>query len=190
MLPRRCLLLALALLLPGTAVQAEIYKYYDADGNLVLSDTVPKQNPEKAERVRPRPVMTVPAVPVDRRSRATPETARPAARPLPGEYAIVIQSPAAEQTYQRTPEPVPVAVSVSPGLAAGHRLEMALDGAAPVAELTQLVPDAMDRGSHTLQVRVVDAAGKELKAAAVTFHIQQRSLMSPNATKPKPKPSK
>ncbi|HEX4869812.1 MAG TPA: DUF4124 domain-containing protein [Moraxellaceae bacterium] len=187
---RRYLWLVLALLLPGTPARAEIYKYYDAEGNLVLSDSVPRQNPEKAEKIRPRPVMTIPALPPDRRPRPQPSAQKAPVKPQPGEYVIVVQSPVADETYLRGPEPVPVAVSVSPGLAAGHRLEMVLDGAPPVAELTQLVPEGMDRGSHTLEVRVVDAAGKTLKSAAVTFHVQQRSQLAPNAVRNRPKSAK
>lgn len=177
------LLLALALALPGGA-RAEIYKYYDADGNLVLSDAVPKDNADKVEKLQPRPVMTVPAVTGKGRA---PAAAKPRA-PLPGDYTIVIQSPADGQTYPRGSEAVPVAVSVNPGLAPGHRLATRLDDQ-PAADVVSISPDQLDRGSHSLSVQVLDAAGKVLKSAEVTFHVQQPSQLAPNA-RPKPKPSK
>lgn len=181
------LLLALALLLPGGA-RAEIYKYYDADGNLVLSDTVPKDRAEKVEKLKPRPIMTVPAVVPDRRAHPAPAADKDKPRlPEAGAYAIVVQSPVDGQTYPRGGDPVPVAISVSPGLAAGHRLDVRLDGQS-AADLARIEPDRLDRGSHTLLVRVMDGAGKVLRASEVTFHIQQPSLQSPAAkSKPKPK---
>lgn len=176
----RCLLLLA--LLPAVSAGADIYKYYDSDGNMVLSDSVPEKNAEKVEKFRTKPVMTIPAM-VPGRERRSASQATAVAKAVPGQYAIVIQNPVAGETYLRTSEPVPVAVSVAPGLAAGHRLEMRLDGQGS-GELTRIVPDQLDRGSHTLSVQVVDAAGKVLTAAEVTFHVQQRSMLAPGAAKP------
>lgn len=181
MFPCRCLLL-LALLLPAVSVGANIYKYYDSDGNMVLSDSVPKEGTEKVEKFQTKPVMTIPAL-VPGKDRPARANALPVVRPESAQYVIVIQNPVEGETYQRTSEPVPVAVSVAPGLATGHRLQMRLDGQ-DGGELTRIVPDQLERGTHTLLVQVVDAAGKVLKAAEVTFHIQQRSKLAPNAAKP------
>lgn len=175
-------LLVLAVLLAGVPARAEIYKYYDAEGNLVLSDTVPKDKAEQVEKLQPRPISTIPAMVPDRGRPQRPAAVK-ARAPQPEEYVIVVQSPANDQTYPRGSEPVPVGVSVSPGLAPGHRLEFLLDGQ-PAPDLSRIEPDKMDRGSHVLDVRVMDAAGKALKSAEVTFHVQQRSVLAPNARKP------
>lgn len=178
MLPRHCLLL-LALLLPAAPASAGIYKYYDSDGNLVLSDSVPKEGTEKVEKLQTKTVMTIPAL-APGKDRPARVTVTPVAKAVAGQYAIVIQNPVAGETYLRTSEAVPVAVSIDPGLATGHRLEMRLDGKGS-GELTRIVPDQLDRGSHTLSVQVVDAAGKVLKAAEVTFNVQQHSMLAPGA---------
>lgn len=183
MFPCRCLLL-LALLLPAVPASADIYKYYDSDGNMVLSDSVPKEDTEKVEKLQTKSVMTIPAFVTGKERRAAPQ-ATAVAKAVPGQYAIVIQNPVAGETYLRTSEPVPVAVSVAPGLAAGHHLEMRLDGKGS-GELTRIVPDQLDRGSHTLSVQVVDTAGKVLKSAEVIFHVQQRSMLAPSAARPAP----
>lgn len=176
--------MVLAVLLAGAPARAEIYKYYDAEGNLVLSDTVPKDNPELAEKLKPRPIMTIPAMAPDRRRMPVP-VATKAKASAAEEYVIVIQSPANDETYPRGSGPVALGVSVSPGLAAGHRLEFLLDGQ-PAADLARIEPDQMDRGSHVLTARVVDSAGTVLKVAEVTFHVQQRSALSQPAGRPKP----
>lgn len=176
--------MVLAVLLAGAPARAEIYKYYDAEGNLVLSDTVPKDNPELAEKLKPRPIMTIPAMAPDRRRMPVP-VATKAKASAAEEYVIVIQSPANDEAYPRGSGPVALGVSVSPGLAAGHRLEFLLDGQ-PAADLARIEPDQMDRGSHVLTARVVDSAGTVLKVAEVTFHVQQRSALSQPAGRPKP----
>lgn len=185
-MPLRRLPLCLALLLPAAPALAEVYKYYDAEGNLVLSDTVPKGDASRVEKLTPQPVMTVPALAPDGRlpPRPAPASARrPAVAAAATDYVILVQSPAANATFPRGSEPVPVAVSVSPGLATGHRLETLLDGAA--GELTRLVPEELERGAHVLVVRVVDAGGQVLKEVEVPFHIQQRSVLTaPNAPRP------
>lgn len=176
------LLVLLALALPAGA---DVYKYYDSDGNLVLSDSVPGERAEKVEKLKPNPVMTVPAL-------APSRTYRPAASAVPkpvrqaGDYEIVIQSPGAESFHRRAGEGIPVAFSVTPSLQDGHRLKLLLDGSSS-ENLEEIVPESLGRGSHTLEVRVEDADGTVLKAGSVTFHIQQASALSPlRQTSPKP----
>lgn len=172
--------LSLVLMLPALSSGAEIYQYYDRDGNLVLSDTVPKEHADKVQRIQSRPVMTVPAVTPDKR-RAPAAEVTPARKPEAAQaYVIIVQSPEAEQTYLRGGEDIPVAVSVSPGLKPGHRLEMLLDGRA-VDNLALIEADQLDRGEHRLQVRVVSAEGKELASVAVPFYIRQHSVLKPGA---------
>lgn len=181
MLPHRHLLL-LALLLPALPAWAEIYKYYDSDGNLVLSDKVPKENADKVQRLESRPVMTVPALAPDRRRPSSPRETAPARRAESAVPLIFVQSPVAEQTYPRGGEAIPVAISVSPGLKDGQRLEVQLDGKAS-DNLTVIHPDQLDRGAHALQVRVVGADGKRLASVVVPFYIHQRSIGKPAAGK-------
>lgn len=188
MLTRQSLWLVLALLVPGAQAHAEIYKYYDADGNLVLTDTVPKQHAEKAEKVAPKPIMTIPALPAGKRAHG--DVVRKPAVARPGEYAIVIQSPAAEGAYSRTGDPVPVAVSVAPGLAQGHRMEMRIDDQPFSTSLAQINPAGLEPGRHSFLVRVVDAAGKELKQVAVAFTVQSGTLPAPDTATDSAGPAK
>jgi hypothetical protein len=173
-------------MLPTLAPGADIYKYYDKDGNLVLSDEVPQENADKVQRIEARPVMTVPAAAPakGRRAEATPAPApAPAAakkpEAVPG-YVIRVQSPVAEQTYPKGGDAIPVAIAVSPGLRTGDRLETRLDGEV-VANLTSIAADQLDRGEHRLAVRVLSAEGKPLASAVVPFYIQQRSALKPGA---------
>lgn len=178
--------LLLALMLPALAPGADIYKYYDKEGNLVLSDEVPHENADKVERIEARPVMTVPAVAPAKGRKAAAEPA-PGRKPeaAPG-YVIIVQSPVAEQTYPKGGEAIPVAIAVNPGLRPGDRLETRLDGQ-EATNLTAIAVDQLDRGEHRLVVRVLSAEGKPLASASVPFYIQQRSVLKPGARPAKKK---
>ena len=104
MLTRHSLWLALALLVPGTPALAEIYKYYDADGNLVLTDTVPKQHAEKVKKVEPRPIMTIPALPHDKRP-SSGSAARPASEGTPSPRDLSESTPSSTSSTPSDPSP-------------------------------------------------------------------------------------
>lgn len=175
-----------AALLLATSAQAEIYKYYDASGNLVLSDKLPKDGAAaaKAERIEAKPVMTVPALAPGKSARD--DDKEEIKKPAPARYVVMIQSPVAEETYQRGGDAIAVAYSVTPSLQKGDRLEVLFDGN-PAKDMGML-PAELDRGSHSLVVRVVNAEGRELASASAVFYIQQHSQFSPTAPKPKPQP--
>lgn len=175
----------LALLLLASSARADIYKYYDKDGNLVLSDSVPKERTEQVEKLKLNPVMTVPALQTGKARRPVPASAT-TAQAVAGAYEIIIQSPAADATFQRAGGPIPVAFSVSPALREGHRVEAFLDGA-PAAGVSELSVAELARGSHTLEVRVVDAEGRPVKTSTATFHIQQNSVLNPQRARPRPR---
>jgi hypothetical protein len=175
------LLVLLALALPAAA---DVYKYYDKDGNLVLSDAVPNDRAEKAEKLTPNPIMTVPALKTGKPAYGSATATERAAAPVRGNYEIVIQSPGADEHYRTVDEAIPIAFSVSPALQDGHSLATLLNGK-PAADVYAIAPEPLGRGSHTLEVRVADAEGKVLKSSSVTFHIQQPSVLGP-LRKPKP----
>ncbi|HEX6591717.1 MAG TPA: DUF4124 domain-containing protein [Moraxellaceae bacterium] len=179
-----------ALLMVAGPAHAEVYKYYDSNGNLVLSDSLPKDSTAaaKAEKVQERPVMTLPALGPDKGRYSAEDEVKKKAEGV--KYVVVIQSPAAEATFQRGDEAIPVAYSVTPSLQAGDKLEVLFDGAAADGEISQLSSASLDRGSHTLTVRVLNDKGKELASASSVFYIQQTSKLGPTAPKPAPKPGK
>ncbi|MDP2226989.1 MAG: DUF4124 domain-containing protein [Moraxellaceae bacterium] len=172
----------LVLCLPALPAQAQIYKYVDASGNLVLTDT-PR---EGAVPVQTSPIMTMPF------PKGSSPPSSSAGDPTPARqqalaYTVLLSSPPADTSYRRGEDAVPVAVTVSPSLADGHRLEVLLDGKviSNGGGTSIALDENIDRGTHTLVARVVDSAGKVLaSSAAVSFTVQQSSLLSP---KPKGK---
>lgn len=170
----RCSRLACCLLLvvPVLSAQAEVYRYVDKHGNHVFTDSPP----EGAEKVPPKPVMTMPFPKVSPITNGRVEVKKPAI----AEYKITLLSPPADMVYRRGEGAVPVAVSVSPSLREGHSLEVRLDGK-PVKDSAIPLDESLDRGTHTLTAQIVDAKGNVVAAAqSVSFHVQQPSALSPS----------
>lgn len=180
----RVFLLLLALLACAAPVQAEIFKYYDSNGNLVLTDAPPKDKAAKAEKIESKPIMTIPAL-KGMRAKAGSESGKANTKVI--SYTIIIHSPENEASFQRAGDAIPVSVSVTPSLAAEHRLVLLLDGA-DMTTTGMIQPDGLDRGSHQLQARVQDGDGNVLASASSAFYIQSHSVLNPSAPKPKPKP--
>lgn len=182
-LSRVFLLLFSFLALMGPA-QAEIFKYYDSKGNLVLTDTPPKDKSAKVERVESKPVMTIPAL---KGSPSKPAADDAKAKANVVSYKIVIQSPLNDATFRPGDDAIQVSAAVTPSLAPEHQLVFRLDGA-ELSESSTIQVDSLDRGSHQLLVAVQDAAGKVLTSVSSTFYLQSHSVLGPTAPKPKPVP--
>jgi Domain of unknown function (DUF4124) len=177
----------------GDARAAEAYRYVDERGNVVYTD----QWRRGAHRVEPAPGGVVPAPEaVKRRTEADREAA---ARPRPRGYdRVEIGAPARDAVVWDDGEGhLDVSVAVSPELQAAHRLRATLDGAArdgAFANNTLRLSD-MERGTYTLQVEVVDDAGRTLAASEpVVFHYHKHSKLAPTGPtiypRPTPLPSK
>jgi len=69
---------------------------------------------------------------------------------------------------------------VEPALNGGQQLWWLLNGQASQGEAAEVALHALPRGSHTLQARVADAAGKTLlNSTSVTFYVRQTSVAPP-----------
>ena len=122
-----------------------------------------------------------------RRRRRRARRARPAKRAAaPGALyqAIEIVSPAEQETLWNIGTVLPVQVRFQPALLPGHRYDLVFDGQRRNLNTTSprvTLPDVF-RGTHTLQVVVIDAAGAEvMRSAARTFFVQQTSVQNPNS---------
>jgi hypothetical protein len=172
----------------GEGQAAETYRYIDERGNVVYTD----QWRPGAQRVEPAHGGVVPAPEaVKRRTEADREAA---ARPRPRGYdRVEIGAPARDDVVWDDGEGhLDVAVAVSPELQSGHRLRVTLDGSprdGVFANNTLRLSD-MERGTHTLQVEVVDDAGRSLAASEpVVFHYQKHSKLAPRGPDIYPRPT-
>jgi len=167
--------------LAGPLSAGNIYRWVDAQGQTHYSD-VPRDGAQQIELDQAQTF-------------SAPQPAAPsaaAAQNQPDEMAaydsVQITSPSQEQTIWNTGGVITVAVSVSPELKQGHRLDIYYDG-----ELVQdKLPRALDvtltevyRGQHRLNAQIVNAAGERVLAAAPATFYYQRAV-SGDRVQPQP----
>jgi hypothetical protein len=176
-----CLLLSLPLL-----TSAQIYKYTDAKGNTVFTNQPPDGS--AAQSVELPPTNTV-------------NMQQPQATPTGGTSAEVSAAPhyntlkltglPDDEALRANNGTFSVGVTLSPRLAASHRLRLLLDGqpygqpsSVPRLQLTNV-----DRGEHSLAVEVLSGGKSIQQSDALTFTVQRVNTSSP-ALRPPPPPPK
>jgi hypothetical protein len=98
-------------------------------------------------------------------------------------YRADIVSPAEQETLWNIGGVLNVQARFQPDLQPGHRYDLVFDGQRRNVNTTSsrvALPDVF-RGTHTLQIVVIDDAGAELmRSAPRTFFVQQTSVLNPN----------
>jgi hypothetical protein len=179
----RWLLLASLLCAPVFGQQA--YTWTDETGQVHYSD---RPNPGAQEielRTAQGFATRQPSAP------QSPATEPAATAPQVQAYELFnVVQPAQQETLWNIGAMLNVEVDLAPQLQQGHHLGVYLDG-----ELVDVgarapqfqVPDVF-RGLHTLQAIVLDASGQEvLRSLAVTFMVQQTSILNPNTPNANPR---
>jgi hypothetical protein len=119
-----------------------------------------------------------------------PVSGTPTTQPGASAYrSISILSPAEQQTLWNIGGNLPVRVAFEPALQAGHRYDLILDGQRRNLNTAnqQLVVAQVFRGTHTLQVVVIDSAGTEvMRSSTRNFVVQQASVQNPNSPLARP----
>jgi len=171
-----CLLLAAPW--PVPAADSKIFKTTDEAGNTVFTD---RPQEEDAQEVEVKEPMTFPADEYAREYRkfepATNEETGDAGPP----YTLEITSPAPDEAIRSNAGDMKVTFRILPGLKAGHRLDLVMDGA---VEQQILAPgpislENVDRGTHQLQLQVTDLKRNEVLQSSepVSFTILRHSVM-------------
>ena len=151
-----------------------IYKTVDEHGNTVYTDVPPKEG-EQGESVNVVPLNTIDLTPTE----PPQEINAPANdEPVTGDYyaALAVTSPANDEAVRDNAGNVVISAAVNPPLVRGHRMLLVFDDEATEIEAEQstFYITNVDRGSHTVAVRVVDRAGNVLKQSPpITFHLQR-----------------
>jgi hypothetical protein len=183
-------LILMSALSATSASSAPAWTWVDANGQVHFSDRpVPGARQVEiagAQGFGAAPSSATPAV-----QRAAEAASPTAATPAAPYRAVEIVSPADQETLRNIGGALPVVVRFQPNLQPGHRFDLALDGQrrnlnATSARVT--LPDVV-RGSHTLELIVVDPAGTEImRSAPRTFFVQQTSILNPNNPVNRPAP--
>ena len=176
-------------LIATTATADQIYKTVDAEGNVVFTDVPPVNRagqPDGQEVTVPAANTYAPPV-----VSAPDDDAAPPVDKAPAYSDVVIVDPANDATIRENAGEVLVQATTTPGLRAGNRLLLILDGAP-----TEIAADDgvfqlsnVDRGTHTVAARIVDDADETLlESEPVTFHLLRYALPPAKAEHPIVKP--
>lgn len=153
-------------------VAAEVYRSVNENGEVIYTD---KPSPG-AEQIEVDEVQTIDA-PAEQDFEYTPPQ-----KEQPQAYTkLEITSPENDTSIRDNAGNVTVSIALEPALKAGDKMVLSMDGT-KVSEgaSNQFSLTNLDRGTHSLSVAVVNAAGKELKrSSAVLFTIQRHSNLNP-----------
>jgi hypothetical protein len=177
-------------LLLGIAVAAgaaDTWRWKDANGVVHYSDRPApgaervqvgsSSGPGNAEAAAPQP-----ATPA-----ANPQQAQPVPTGVPYTSCVVV-APANDEVFNAV-NSVSASLLLTPELQEGHRIQVLFDGqpypAWPEGVLSYTIVD-INRGTHSLSARLVDAEGRSLcTGPAITFHVRQPSVLSPARQRPR-----
>lgn len=162
-------LVVLCCLLSANLAQAEIYKTYDKNGNVIFSD-VPSAD---AQHIEAKPIATVPALPrsvIDEKTKPKKDNKKS----LPTSYKMTINGLASETILQKEQEPFNLGIQFEPALAKEHTLQVFLDGQDMGKNnlSPQISPSSLERGQHRLEFKVLDAKQNIMQTQAIDFFIQ------------------
>lgn len=168
----------LALCSGGVSAQG-VYKTVDDEGRVSYSDKPPAKR-EKDEEAKLPSVNTVPG----ERSRGSQGSGRnrqnePQEAEVPN-YQVSIINPVPQSSVPPGQRDLEIVAGLEPSLASEHSLVFYMDG----EELTQtrerqFVVQEIHRGSHTLEVEVLDAEGRPItRSEPVTVHVHRPSVIN------------
>ena len=174
-------ILFFAISLFAIGAHAELFKWKDADGNIIFSDQPPagtdKHESEVKQESLPR-INTVPALDLTK-SRTTSSSSQ--SKENNASYiSLAIDSPLHDSEIRENSGKVLISVRVDPNIFVerGDKLIIYMDGVEVFkGESTSVLLDNVDRGTHDVKASIVNSQGFVLRETRVTtftlhrFHI-------------------
>ncbi len=176
-------ILFLAGVLLTAPVSAAVYKWVDAQGAVHYGDLPPGGVPAESVKLPGISTYQAPALPPP----TEPQQQSPAA--FTGYTKAEIVQPENNSAVRANDMKVQVVVGLEPALQPGHRVAILLDGTAVGDPFDGLAVQlsGVYRGGHTLQARIVDAAGKVVtETPTTTFTLRKATIIPPAASPPSP----
>jgi len=163
------LLFILFISLSFSVSAAKVYKKVNPDGSIEYSDT--PQN-EADEPIKLKPVQTITLPPLPKTSASTPKPVKPKVFKYEN---ISIVSPKDDEGIRSNNGDFTARGELSPALQTDqeHHIQWLLDGKEVTGAIgLTLSLKNLDRGTHQLQLRVVNFNGKaEIETPTISFHI-------------------
>ncbi|WP_295404263.1 DUF4124 domain-containing protein [uncultured Thiocystis sp.] len=157
----------IASLLIFTRLNAEVYRWIDANGNLHFSDRQPRE-------ALPANVLDRDAIPTEPKIDLTP---KPDDAQYPGPYsAFAIVLPSANEVLIQETGEISIAFILDPPLVEGHQIDVELDETIIplIKPATQFKLTGAAFGSHRLQVRIRNTEGFTVAQTPLQiFHLRK-----------------
>ena len=174
----RLILTSIFLLVAAVTAQAEIYKSFDENGNVVFTDRPPSGTPSQEVKVTPSSVIQSLNTPA-------PTGQRPDEEEEEGTVyeSLTVVEPANDAGVRSNDGNIAVLLELVPKLNAGnHRLELLMDGNVVAdGSLGTFELENIDRGAHSVFAQVKDAQNNVLiRSPLVTFTVLRASINRAN----------
>ncbi|GEM_PF-1832013 len=175
MLLRTLALSTFAALCYASEPTTTVYKKTMPDGSVAYSD----QPSQSAKSMEVAPIPTIPAIETNRSfERQTSEKT--------GDQTyetLAVSSPENKSAFYSGDGSMNISVSLSPKLKPSHLMQFILDGAVVATQKsTALSLSRVDRGTHSLQINIINSAGKIVQSTQSSFTIHRpiaRAISAP-----------
>lgn len=154
-------------------VQAEIYHWVDANGNSHFSDIAPLIGAQKISIEKQNLMST------SKNQQTIQLKQNKTTEVIQGEYSIKILSPKEDIAIRSNNGTIDINVDIRPELNNNQLLQLFIDGVAfgKSQKSTTIRALNIDRGTHQLQVKLLDNEGNILtKTQVVTVHLQRAAI--------------
>lgn len=156
----------------GVLAQDRVYKRVNPDGSVEYSD-----QPIEGAEVMKVPKGSTFTMPEATSSRAAPTETKPEEAKVLYE-SLEITRPVNDETIRSNEGKLTALARSVPALDTSHRFRWNMDGA-PVQQVNapELRLNNVNRGTHNLQVQIVDADGKVvISSETITFHLMRHRI--------------
>ncbi len=178
------LLLVLMVALPLAVAAKEVYRWKNAEGNWVYSDS-PHPGAQKMELGEPTVIQSHTPTPPP----STSNDNNGGKQQHTAYQSVALASPTDGQNIHSAPGRVPIAVETKPPLQDGDRVQAVVDGSpkGPAQASAAFDIDGVNRGTHKIGARILDAQGKVLVTTdTVTVYMHQPSVINKGRTTTNP----
>lgn len=163
----------LLLMLMYSSVNAELFKWKDAEGNLIYSDQPPPghiKEDAKVDKESLPDIISLPAVEASSTA-IQPKSSKNSNKSGNIYQNLAIVQPVHDTSVRENSGKVHITVQVGPEnfVERGHKLIIYLDGKeVSKGEQTSVMVDNVDRGTHTVKASIINRAGQSIKETGIT----------------------
>ncbi|WP_455380153.1 DUF4124 domain-containing protein [Acidihalobacter prosperus] len=170
------LILFICCLLFATTANATIYRWINAQGNVVFSDTPPPNGHAKTFNLHNH-------APIDTIQSPHMQPSQPAQNPSSHKKksyyrSLEITSPANNTAVRANNGNITVSLKVAPSLSQGDHIRLYMDGAQVYnGTSTQIHLKNVDRGTHTIYAAIATRNGIAIRSPGVSFTVKRHSIL-------------